>query len=1468
MELRTEYRGRDDPFEGDCMLWLRSLPAGALVTRATVTVKPARSPASFQETFTFSTSDITSEELFHKDWGVFKNPGTGENTTFIEVDFHARRTLARVTGTQNGDVAIPPGITLQVDAGGIFVGVASDGTFIAPDNLPWVVSLSEDIPATLPGLTVNRFKLSGVSQSATLDVTKVTIRSAPTNISVRLNQTPPFWTRLGELTTPETSPDFAAVLNDFLRDAAVENGFYVIPFIVHSDTIARLNVALQIDYIIEQAVLPPNLPEANMSYGFSTLPSIDSSVMTAALPRGAIPVAGQTDVDIRGEFQPTRIASGDIGADAETIPVRVSPDLTLAQPIQFDQEIAVTAIDLPLANTNPGLTGLNVSIQADIGGRPFGDILTSAEVIVEKPLPGQSSWGSAALPAPFRVEKGISYWLILQSQVGEAYWTTMPGAVESSILHSSRDGGLSWRPATILDSPSATAALFRLRDTPDRFTVPVQLQIGEGPGAVRRQLNEFLALGRVEFSFDFAEKLAEHLADASLASPCGTDELLTNGDFEQPPHTDATRRIFGFDTAVAQGSEALIQGTNDLSRGVNLSIERFITLVTSLGDEGGESGVISVAGFASETLEPALEDLFAINQIDCAGNTPARTTGEDIEAAINQAVSRGVNLLDPVASYNTQNGAISLDGSSNFLLLLPWIRPTTPLGWQGTAGVQGKIWRVKLPTKAQGSTATVSTSEITHHEILTVALEALGTESTVLTQRVNVAPDCTYTLHLIFSFLNWRQPLLTNALQQSIPSAAASISIPNTPDPAAEPFWEVIWLDAEDQRISNEQETLDVFHFKVGSLEMVPQSLTEFEAQFVAPTGAVQAEIRFVQPPPGILILDRISFTPTLKALRNSNFRVWSTPTQVEAAAPLGWTIVSGWVEQDRDPVSEQLRGGALLRGSGAEGAPLPENAILSQTAVVAGGEDYQLVVRAYAKTPSVATPPPVQQRARLELQWLSDGSPPNSTVTLPLDGRDFLERAWNGTAPMQATQAEIRLIQPQGRGDLVVESVSLARTDRVDVPLIFLAEAPGELTVSNLQVAYDLPNASEPPQPPLLPESPAESQSVNQAAPILPAEPSVVSKPQADQPMDTPTLEPADSEDIGPAIAPSEPDNSDMPSEEIALEARPAASASLSEDIGSAIAPTSGPPPEQSFIYISEPSIDNAPAAIPEEMPPDHPSQQPTDSAPEVTTDPEVAPDDPFSNPVTIFPPNLSVDAPASDSQPFWPHLPIQEPVEDFSEPSIRQQPEFPETPMAEEIPAAEDIDSEPLTSQRPEFPETPTMEEMPPTSSVDSESVTSQHPGFSETPTIAEIPAADDVGSDDDIDSGPLTGQQPEFSETPTVEEMPPANDNDVNSEPLASQQPHFPEILATEEALPTSVADREHGGRDFDGRSLAGFWFNRSLRRVRRHRRRSRSRGRCRLIYKIRQFLLRLANRLFSVMKLLVKKRKILHTRKFFR
>jgi hypothetical protein len=815
-----------------------------------------------------------SGELLYTDWGITKPTGETTNSTnnstihFVEVDFHARRTLAGVSA-EKLNIDISQVATLQVDMGGVYVGIASDGTILAPNKRELTVKLSntQTDPTPLPGLTVNKIKLTGTIANVKTDVTKIAIRTLPSNINVRLGRMPPFWTRPGELATAATSPDFTLMLNAFLVNAQPQNGVYEIPFVIHSDAIARLEVTLAIDYLIEQPVLPPQLSEVTPDYSFSTLPSIDEALTTVKLPRGVTPV--RANAKIQGEFQPTRIALDRSGEESEKfISVEVSPECSLAQLLQSDTEIGVTGIDLPLANTQPGLAGLNLSIQEDADGKPSGEVLISAEVRVEKPLPGQSSWGSVTLPTPFRILPGEKkhYWLILQSQIGLAYWRTIEAPLDKPepALQCSRDNGLSWRIASVTGAQTSLIGLFRLRHTPDRFTIPVQLQIGKEPGAVRRRLDEFAPLGRIEFNFDFAEKLGEYLSKPANASLCGTGELLTNGSFDLPHPDDATRRLFGFDA----GNGKELQGKADLSRGVNLSVERFISLSVE-----GETKV----------------------RIDCAGLNPARTTGFEIVSAINLA------MRQDIAKYNDGKIILSPFRTQDTVTLHPWIEMAVPQGWQQPPESGGQVSRVKLPIIFYSSNQ-IETLENLPPQRLIAVLNGGKTDPAILAQQMLVVSRCAYRLQFLFF-----------ASQSNL-------------DP---PRWQVRWFNASHQVIQEEggalvspeessrgiSFSLDTAISNSVSLRQIDFTFSQIDVSLQAPEGSAKAEVRFVQPPGGNLFVDDVSFSPTLETLSNGNFNLWETPTtpgKDEPRLPFKWVVISGWIDPYPKGVSPQ---GALLQG-------------------------------------------------------------------------------------------------------------------------------------------------------------------------------------------------------------------------------------------------------------------------------------------------------------------------------------------------------------------------------------------------------------------------------------------------------------------------------------------------------------------------------------------------------------------------
>lgn len=1047
MKLTDTYYGDADPFEGDRKIWLRSLPAGARVTGAFVSLVPRGGP-QFQMTFVFGGTAINPGELPADNWSINQNLSKTPSSSFLELDFNARRTLASVQGSQGDNIKE---VDLQVDMGGAYVGIANDGTFKTPDKDPWTVSLSPASSLPLPGLAATKFGLSGIPSENTkeigdLHVTKVTVRSVPNNVSLRLADNPPFWMRLGELAASQTSPDFAAVLNAFLADAAVKDGYYQIPLIVHSDTISRLDVLLDIDYVIEETVLPSYLPETTLPYSYSSLPGAAEDLLTVKLPRGARPVSG-TGGRIQGTFDSSRVVFGDIGESGAKDTIIVSPDSVMACPIQLEKETPVNGIDLPLANTDPGLAGLHLSLQEDLDGTPSGKILVEAEVKVARPVPGGSTWGCALLPDEFRFLKDKRCWLVMQSLSGQAFWTVRSNDQASVALLASTDGGFSWHAAATSTGLKPLQAVFRLRHTPDHFTMPVQLQIGKGAGARRVRFDRFAPLGRVEFDMDFASELNEYLASLAAASTCGKGNLLVNGSFDLPPHTDATRRLFGFDAGVF-GDDSSLMSKVCIKCKINLSQEHFITLSAC----GNNKRII-----------------------DCAGNNSARTGADEIRDAICNAEIHA----------SLENGFLILDGKlEGTPVLYPWLREQVPSGWNALADDKGQIWRLKMPTIFCNDWTSSGLKNPRPERVAVVLVAAkIGDDPAVLSQLVPAVGGCAYFLRI--HFLSSSQagldimPYIINQHMDFLFEDCKD----NTSEP---PSWEVRWLDCKGEIISAESRILSKNKKDLPDID----GMIRRETRLIAPSAAKQAEIRLIQPSMGFVLLDDVSFEPTYEALSNGTFTQWEIEAeQLEENifSPIDWTRVSG----ELDTPIEQLACIRLMSNG-------PEDSMLVQRFEAKEGEHLQLNISA---RPDVAVAPaddiesqPIALRARLELQWMADGAATGEIIALPLDGRDFIIHSWAGEAPVGANGGEIRLIQPRGSGILLVESVSLQHSDQVPVDLVFLSEAPGELVVSNLKVAYEL---QETPSSPSFTRSSRIVSKGDTAAIVLHTLPQAVAKPE-----------------------------------------------------------------------------------------------------------------------------------------------------------------------------------------------------------------------------------------------------------------------------------------------------------------------------------------------------------------------------------
>lgn len=513
MILHAEFDGGDAPFEGARDLVLRGLPADArvLAARATITpVDPSGGRDPFAEEIRFPAT--SSGPGAAGTWGATQVRGTG----FVEIDFHARRTLAGFSGDQIA------GANLQIDLGGSFVAVDAQGGF-APPGSP--LSLPND--GVVPGVAGSRVRLSRVGFAPA--VTLVRVRSLPTNVTLALSGRPALFFQAGELGVARTTADFGSLLAGYLAEGApIENGAYALPFVLRSDSIARLRIAIEIEYLRTTSILPPGLPEAKLPYDLSTVPRAGSAPLEVALPAAAVPVAAASVGKIVGRFADTRIVWGPLGDEANgaggTVPI--SPTQSAAQPLALPDRpdgYAIVAVDLRLAALDPKVK-LTLDICANDSGKPSAVSLLGAPVPFERSRTGDGgeTWFSVELARPLTLQgaEDRNAWVLLQSAEGEAAWSVAAADAGAVPLQASEDGGFSYR-AVLNEDGAPLAALLRVRERPAGFRMPLWAQLGGGADAVRVDLSYLSPLGKVAFDLSIPEIAAG--ISAALDKARGTD---------------------------------------------------------------------------------------------------------------------------------------------------------------------------------------------------------------------------------------------------------------------------------------------------------------------------------------------------------------------------------------------------------------------------------------------------------------------------------------------------------------------------------------------------------------------------------------------------------------------------------------------------------------------------------------------------------------------------------------------------------------------------------------------------------------------------------------------------------------------------------------------------------------------------------------------------------------------------------
>jgi DNA-binding beta-propeller fold protein YncE len=305
--------------------------------------------------------------------------------------------------------------------------------------------------------------------------------------------------------------------------------------VIHSDTLARLKIQIDVEFVNQVSILPEGLSEAVLPFDFSTLPNTAPGILSTNLPAGAKILPGLTSVQVLGAFDDTRIVPGiglPPGASSAGYHVAISPNESQAQCVPAGQGFPAVSVDLLLTAVSPSAQ-LSLDLRADFNGKP-NDVSLLPEppsfTVTANPLK-DPVWVNVPLPQQFNFEKQMAYWLALASLEGGCEWTVQQASQGMPGVQHTLDGGLSWRQAGAIGASGPVDAAFRVRKKPDTFQVPIQLHVGSEPVP----LNTYQPLARVDFVLNapqFANAFNQHLVK-EVPPPLPEGEHLPNGGFEK-----------------------------------------------------------------------------------------------------------------------------------------------------------------------------------------------------------------------------------------------------------------------------------------------------------------------------------------------------------------------------------------------------------------------------------------------------------------------------------------------------------------------------------------------------------------------------------------------------------------------------------------------------------------------------------------------------------------------------------------------------------------------------------------------------------------------------------------------------------------------------------------------------------------------------------------------------------------------
>lgn len=543
MKISERFAGNNLLFKGDRSLLLRRIPLNSKITKAQASIKPIDrfgriGPSEDNVVFDAFSPTGTNGETIVRVIGSTVIPIT---PSWIEIDFHRKITLSRIIGTDMS------GSTLQVDiGGGTFIEVNSNGAFKTPgdDNF----TLSVDSQAFLPSLSVQKIRLTKTN-GTTIGVTQILVRNTATNVTLRIAESAPFFVQPGNLVDAQSSIDFSQMLQASLATAKQENGFYLVPINLNTNTLARIELNLEIETVNQQSALPDKLASVKLPYTYNAVSESVNKSLDLAIPVGARLVSAETRAKIEGSFTNSIVVQGNLDqVNENAIGTVINTTQTQAQAFSLmdttdSPDIAIDAFDLLLTSVSP-VAKLHVDLRADLDGKPDSVSLLSQaiEFSIDTDTSPSPTWANVVLSQPIKLTKISSdssnlarYWLMLQSIEGEAQWSLADSAEDPlALLQQSTDGGLSWRENVQTEITNHPYAEFRLRQKTETFKIPLEVKVGLGEQATRLKLNKFEPLGRVDFELDSQDltDTVNNFISAVEQHRCPEGEQLLNSDFQ------------------------------------------------------------------------------------------------------------------------------------------------------------------------------------------------------------------------------------------------------------------------------------------------------------------------------------------------------------------------------------------------------------------------------------------------------------------------------------------------------------------------------------------------------------------------------------------------------------------------------------------------------------------------------------------------------------------------------------------------------------------------------------------------------------------------------------------------------------------------------------------------------------------------------------------------------------------------